>query len=879
MRDQKWCRLRRLAALALVAASVAASREANACDNQTDRWVNGAASYWHGTLGKAEFCNNASVGPSWQKAADCAWNFTVSRFGPPPDAACGRQAMETSPQGKADLDEFVRKWQVATGGDCSPPSVNAFFPHWHGALGKADYCNNASIGPDRQKAKECAFQALVRDKGVSPTSCLRDAIADSTQGKADLDEFVRKWQVASGGECTQDVINFHFPHWHGALGKAEYCNNASVGPDLEEAKECAFQALVRDKGVSPTSCLRDAIASSTQGKADLEEFVRKWIALQSTLPAGTVAANSRSATPTENETCDPSKALDHNFLPPLSALDWTPTVPGEFKLGLPLGVVLPGNLAFDPTQHFTNALGANEGRLRAELRAAAKAADPVSSLCQSAKAFARDDTVLGRAFADLSVTGRRSFARFRQSPPGESQIRSCTGNTRAVASALDRAYNVANAIRFANSPDRRRLGWIAVSGEDDQPHRPVNAPAAEFPQFDLPVTVPVRGYDGLPGRAPITVSTRYMIAYPPPAGLVTPPRASGRKIPPDPAPVLPPDAEVILFIHGMDSRLEEALDLTHALHRIGARSGKKYTVISMDLPTSGYAENIDHLRIAPIETSGMAQFRPVGAQDVEMTNAQLFNAGIRNNAPVLDFIEDFIVAFVDTLDGTLPGLKQRVRVVVGGSLGGNMGMRLGRRPGLPWLKNVAAWSPAAIWPSFAEGNDPINHIAVAVPWMWAGGDVRIVPERDVMRRLFFFYSFDWRMGVARRKPQAEEWYRDSWPCKPTHMFGARLDRHETYDQKFRLWHWRLGAEQLIFSHQLKAFDTHQPLYMQNTTRMLLACGYDDTGGDLCRHTRDVAAKMTVTPGKALFLHDTGHSIQNERPGWLARAIVDFLDGR
>src|SRR6185295_4460552 len=188
----------------------------------------------------------------------------------------------------------------------------------------------------------------------------------------------------------------------------------------------------------------------------------------------------------------------------------------------------------------------------------ARAADPVASLCQSAKAFARDDTVLGRAFADLSVTGRKSFTRFRQSPPGEGQIHGCTGNTRAIASALDRAYNVANAVRFANSPDRRRLGWIAVSGEDDQPHRPVNVPAAEFPQFDLSVTVPVRGYNGLPARAPITLSTRYMIAYPPPAGLVKPPHDAGRHVPPDPVPALPADAEVILFITGMDSRLEEA---------------------------------------------------------------------------------------------------------------------------------------------------------------------------------------------------------------------------------------------------------------------------------------------------------------------------------
>ena len=478
------------------------------------------------------------------------------------------------------------------------------------------------------------------------------------------------------------------------------------------------------------------------------------------------------------------------------------------------------------------------------------------------------------------MTGKRSFSRFRQNPPTESNLAGCTGNSRAIDSALNRAYNVANAIRFANSPDRRRLGWIAVSGEDDQPHRPVNVPSAEFPQYDLTVTVPVRGYNGM---------------APPPADHADHAihdRASASRRIGEPAPRFrtslclrtrspcwTADAEVILFIHGMDSRLEEALDLTHALHHIGAKSGKKYVVIAMDLPTSGYADNIDHLRIASLETIGLAKFRPVGARDVEITDLQIFDAGARNNVPVVDFIEDFIVAFVDTLDGQAAGSETKVRAIVGGSLGGNMSMRLGRRAGNQWIMTVVPWSPAAIWPSYVEGANPINHLAVAVPWLWAGGDPAWCAESDVMRRLFFYYAFDWRMGIARQKPQAEEWYRDDWSCKAAHMFGARLDRHETYDSTFRLWHWRLGAEQLVFSQQLVSPDTNQPLYMQNNTRMLLACGYEDTGGELCANTRAVAWKMTDTPGKAIFLHDTGHSIQNERPNWLAGAIVDFLEGR
>ncbi len=40
--------------------------------------------------------------------------------------------------------------------------------------------------------------------------------------------------------------------------------------------------------------------------------------------------------------------------------------------------------------------------------------------------------------------------------------------------------------------------------------------------------------------------------------------------------------------------------------------------------------------------------------------------------------------------------------------------------------------------------------------------------------------------------------------------------------------------------------------------------------------RDVASKMTNTPGYFRFLKNTGHSIDTERPVWMAQQIVDFL---
>ena len=35
--------------------------------------------------------------------------------------------------------------------------------------------------------------------------------------------------------------------------------------------------------------------------------------------------------------------------------------------------------------------------------------------------------------------------------------------------------------------------------------------------------------------------------------------------------------------------------------------------------------------------------------------------------------------------------------------------------------------------------------------------------------------------------------------------------------------------------------------------------------------------MTYTPGHALFLRKTGHSIHNERPNFLARHVADFIE--
>lgn len=677
-----------------------------------------------------------------------------------------------------------------------------------------------------------------------------------------------------------------------------------------------------DAGVGP--CFEGCKAPVEIGKIanDIRNFVGGPLGLGSggssgplPPPSYSVAANRQVITPpNEPLMCerDARKLLQRPryYIASRDMLDWTPTEsrgdytfqgfsPPQPTLTPALWDSPPGTLWPPDTRSGVNlrknsgpiagapgsTLGANEGRLRAELRDAARRKDPIYSLCQAAQRFTRNqpaspntpsDQDFGNAFADLSVTGKAAFARFVQLRPTEATLRgNCAGASEAaIGAAMNRAYRVADALRVPHeSSEREGLGWIAVSGEDDQPYRPVNVPTNNpalggFPEFQIAVNVPKFG----------VVNTRYMIAHAhqftfqkPATPLVD--GGPGRQVRADALPALANDAEVILFIHGMDSRLEEADDLTAALHRIG---GRNWTVISMDLPTSGYADNIDHQRISPI------------------------SAVTCHYTPLVDFIEEFIVAFVDALDTQVLGqLKPRINAVVGGSLGGNMSMRLGRRPNTPWITNVVPWSPAAIWPSMIAqhnavmagcdtGWDAGKDRGVNQALKWGGLEERFLPTHETpeLRRELFYGGFDWDGGqlVAwfssqNHKPQAECWFSNNWPCKEASILAARIDRQETYDANFRAWHWRLGAEQLAFSQQQFAPGTNKPLYLFNTKRMLLLGGLLDACGDLCKYTEDVASKMVNTPGYARFLQDTGHSLDNEHPDWVAHQIAEFLGAR
>jgi pimeloyl-ACP methyl ester carboxylesterase len=552
--------------------------------------------------------------------------------------------------------------------------------------------------------------------------------------------------------------------------------------------------------------------------------------------------------------------------PPAALLD--PLVVPNYK------EVLPQLIEDAPTITYINV----EGRLVSWLRDSAHLTASLEMLKKSALSFylmgilARTppDTVEGAtALADLAVTGRSAYRQFRSYPPQESDLLDDVRNRLtgllgslpdenrprdSVRSALDRAYLVTWALRDPNPTTREQtrasLGWIAVSGEDDPPDRPVNNASAAYPQFDIPVTC--QGH---------TIETRYMIALPEPDAWPAPPPQPTRQVPSSLAPAIPADHEVILFLHGQSSRVEESADLVSPLLQTGLQYRKKYAIIAFDLPSNGYSQMIEHTAIAP---SDATQFTSLPSGPATY--------------PLLDFLVEFVISFVNTLDQQVP-IKSRIAAVIGGSLGGNLCLRLGERNDQPWIKNIVAWSPATVWTTF--NHDPFKWWALHYAQGWMNED----ESGDPPRRIKFFYeSFDSPTGPGT-PPQPKQWYRDGWldeqgspSCQGSYISDDRMERREIYNPLFRRWHWRVGLEQLLFSHWNTDTPGGRYRYESNLTPTLLAAGAADQIGEakIYANTQKLASRMTNTPGTSLFLLSTGHSIHNERPRLLAHAIVNFL---
>ena len=520
----------------------------------------------------------------------------------------------------------------------------------------------------------------------------------------------------------------------------------------------------------------------------------------------------------------------------------------------------------------------NEWRLIKPLRDAAKTRNATTILTNAVVAQCQHHLTpsaqnLGMALADLAVTGRVAYGDFASTNPQSGGPIEAAALARigtlgicgvtpsliqtATSEVLDRAYQVAWFLRTEAS--RGDLGWIAVSGEDDLPHRPVNVPRTALPQHDLFFTVPG-------DTAAIAVQTRYAIATAtdpvPTAG-----RVGKRTLPPMIDPVLPPGDKIILFIHGSDSRLEEANDLIPKLVRTPDGQPSGYCVISMDLPGSGYVNQIDHTEVGPWTALTIPAHWPIPAVGIGSVTISL-----------LPFLEKFIVSFVKALSTRLgqPGLvESRLATVIGGSLGGNLALRLARRPE-KWLANAVAYSPGSVW--HAAGpvvlpSTPLDPAEVPESQALQAGVVLAIPsvgepEVPSSRDKFFAGAFDQKIPA---KTQPEQWYWDGWPRKSEYIANARLDRREIYTWQYRRWHWRVSLEELLWSWR-------DPAVQDFKARILLGAGaFDDiVPARIFTNTRKLADQLQGANGDTFFFHDTGHSIHAERPEALAEKILGFL---
>src|SRR5579864_333025 len=558
------------------------------------------------------------------------------------------------------------------------------------------------------------------------------------------------------------------------------------------------------------------------------------------------------------------------------------------------------------------------------------------------------------AVAQLAVTGRRAYANFFSwhSPANEFsgpqdadliQLVQKTNPTinktdlrQAVKFVLDASYSALWAIR-GNDPlsraRRAQMGWIAVSGEDDTPHRPVNVPTAPYPQYDLQVAVsgsygtitsvtrymaasfwtfvgpdsPPAGFPALPQSGPIpgattsaqpsaaaTSSVRTFGTISTGTSAVNP--ASARTLPVDGQPIIPASNKIIIYIHGGGSRLEEAVPLANWLITWGAEAraafggpNQDYTVISFDLPNSAYGEPFDPARVYG-----------------SVYHPSMFN--------IFNFEEQYVIDFIEALDQKLGNIKNRIVAVMGGSLGGNVSLRLAResKQKYPYLQTIVAWSPTSMIPSprvlgiNALGNglvwnsDFVTDAAGAITgnnsatnWGAEGTNTR----GDYFHHLYF----EMLSKVANIPSNPVMWFRDGWvnqdqsvDCKASVIAQSRFDRYEVYSSTLRRWTTAIDTEQAMYSFRDEDSPNYGPRFQQITSRLLLVAGEKDCYRNGCRgisdprsalladtldiygYTHDAANLMRPAQGRTLFIKDTGHSIHDERPKFFAQEIVSFL---
>ena len=552
----------------------------------------------------------------------------------------------------------------------------------------------------------------------------------------------------------------------------------------------------------------------------------------------------------------------------------------------------------------------NDGRLSDFLRAVARTADNRLILANAVSLWLGGGTTkleweggtitsppqttpdrdLATAVAQLAVTGRSAFGAFTSWTPQDANLKieydhnfPASAFTQAqiqdaTTHILDAAYTALWAIR-SNDPGwrsvRATMPWIAVSGFDDIPHRPVNVPTAPYPQYDLKFTVPSE-------VGPVEVTTRYMIASagawagpwqpgstsftnPDPKLLGdppgTPPAGPAPRTLPEDTPVIG-DSKIIIYIHGGGSKAEEAVDMANWFIIEGQRVGEKFTVISFDLPNSAYGSTFE----------------------VTEVTGEPYDYRQRN---VLHFVLKYIIAFIEQMDATIGNVKDRIVAVMGGSLGGNTSLLLTGfyDQNHPYLKTIVSWSVTATAPAKYLGIIWGAELAAHLEGLQAAATKPEPPGDHTTQARYIQDMYAKPLSanpLLYMPPQPVMWFRGGYPpdgakdwqlCKDVSIAGSRFDRYEIYSPFVRRWITALDLEQISFSFQ------DDPPTLQPDARLMLVAGDNDNyfPNAIYNSTIEVARAIRQTAhGKTEFWLDTGHSIHSERPHLFVMEILYFL---
>jgi pimeloyl-ACP methyl ester carboxylesterase len=497
-----------------------------------------------------------------------------------------------------------------------------------------------------------------------------------------------------------------------------------------------------------------------------------------------------------------------------------------------------------------------------------------------------DSPRASQALADLSVTGRITYSMFISNPPQdealfnlvEAEIRGFHAGARSnpelirteIRRILNRAYTVAWALR--GSPSQRSalragLGWIALSSEDDSPHAPTNNNSTAHHMGELFIQV---------GRLRQNITLRGTLILPTNPGNDTLPNLTNRSVP---STTIFSEAlmnrsafgydTLFLFVHGLGSICEESDTFKQNLIRLGATNGKRYAVLSIDMPGMGYSERLDIDRLVANRVRGYHGFA--------LPN------GSGSNFPLLSLYRDTLVELCNTISGG-------VQHVMGGSLGGNMTLWLASEPMFSDIEpsrsepssiiSYLGWSPASIWESYERSRDtPLEgngtHMDIGKNAAKKRPQERM-QQRENERSRWEFFNLMQRGETGGTILSIIS--NGGWSYPPSK--GQLLLQSELYGEQYRRTFWTAAYEQVTFSHQEPLTPSGRWPFQTINKPLFLASGSKDTGSsgvtDIYNPVVNVSNICNNVIGRRYLIANTGHSISDEEPELLARLISDFL---